>query len=126
LIVKNNKFEIVILILIIISSISLAFESPLNNPNGRKATILLWTDLVLTIIFTVEMILKMLAFGILFNGELSYLRNSENVLDFFVIAFSLVSLFLSVDLNSFKVLRLLRVLRPIRLIAKNEGLKISI
>jgi len=68
----------------------------------------------------------MLAFGIIFNGELSYLRNSENVLDFVVIAFSLVSLFLSVDLNSFKVLRLLRVLRPIRLIAKNEGLKISI
>jgi voltage-dependent calcium channel T type alpha-1G len=72
------------------------------------------------------MIMKMVAFGLLFNGDQSYFRISENNLDCLVVTFSLVSIFLPIDLSSFRVLRLLRVLRPIRIISRNEGLKISI
>jgi len=114
------------MILILISSVTLAYENPLDNPYGQRAKIIYEIDLVLTLIFAVEMLLKMFAFGIICNGKDSYFRKSENFLDFFVVICGLLSIFLTVDLRSLKILRLLRVLRPIRLISKNEGLKISI
>lgn len=39
---------------------------------------------------------------------------------------SIVDLFLEVKISFFKVIRLFRVLRPLRVISRNEGLKISI
>jgi presenilin-like A22 family membrane protease len=69
---------------------------------------------------------KILAFGYLFNGPDSYMRDYWNVIDFFIIIISVASASLpSVDLNVLKVIRLLRVLRPLKLISKNEGLKVS-
>jgi len=39
---------------------------------------------------------------------------------------SIVDLFVDIKLSFFKVIRLFRVLRPLRVISRNEGLKISI
>jgi len=39
---------------------------------------------------------------------------------------SIIDLFLKVKISFFKVIRLFRVLRPLRIISKNEGLRISI
>jgi len=73
------------------------------------------------------MLIKILAYGFVFNGPESYLRNYWNIIDFVIVSFSLVDLiFDNLSLGIFKVLRLLRVLRPLRLISKNEGLRISI
>lgn len=82
----------------------------------------------MTVIFTVELILKNIAFGFIVNGKNSYIRNPWNIIDFIIVLFSLISLFAQggVDLSIFKVLRLLRVLRPLRMISRNEGLKISV
>jgi len=48
------------------------------------------------LIFGLEMILKILAFGFLFNGSNSYLRNSSNILDFIVISLSVSNYRLSI------------------------------
>jgi len=56
-----------------ISSVQLAMERPLDDPNGKKTKILTIIDLVLTIIFTFECALQIICFGFLFNGEDSYL-----------------------------------------------------
>ena len=77
--------------------------------------------------FLVEAMLKIAVFGLVFNGPTSYLRNSWNILDFFIIVISVTSLFMGdSNLNTLKVLRLLRVLRPLRMISRNEGLKIAV
>lgn len=123
--VHTNQFEIFIVIMILVSSILLALEDPLkDNTNFVLALI----DLVITIIFVVEALLKIIALGFIINGEFSYLRQSGNILDFTVIIFSLLAL-TSSDNSAFatiKILRVLKVLRPLRLIARNEGLKIAI
>ena len=48
-------------------------------------------------------------------------------MDFFVVIITLISYFVQTrNLNSIKSLRLLKVLRPLRAISKNESLKVSI
>ena len=73
-----------------------------------------------------------MAFGFLMNGEFSYLRNGWNILDFLISMFSVsfknnflqaVSLF---NIPSLKFVKMLRILRPLRLISRNEGLKSSV
>lgn len=84
-------------------------------------------DYILTAIFSVEAILKLVAFGFAFCGSTSYIRNSWNILDLIVVTITLISYFVQTrNLNSIKSLRLLKVLRPLRAISKNESLKVSI
>lgn len=116
-----------IFIAIIISSVALAIENPLLDPESTVMKVLFMLDKVMTFVFLTELILKVITNGLLLNGKDSYLRNGWNVLDFIIVFFSIVSLFFSdVNLGIFKILRLLRVLRPIRVISKNEGLKVSV
>ncbi len=126
-VVSHPKFDWVILFFIAISSVLLAIESPLNDPDGLRVMILAYLDYVMTSIFTLEALAKIITYGFLFNGKKSYLRTVWNIIDFLIVVASLISIVLSgVDLSIFKVLRLLRVLRPLRVISRNEGLRISI
>ena len=105
----------------------LTLENPLNDPNGPLMEFLQYTDYVFTTIFVIECALKNIQTGFLFNGRNSYLRNAWNLIDFFIVAFSLVSVFsLGGDLKFIKVFRMIRVLRPLRMISRNEGLKIAV
>ena len=116
-IVKNPKFDMFILLLIAISSIFLALDNPLNDPNSSLASFLVYSDYILTSFFLAEAILKIIAFGFLFNGEVSYIRNGWNAIDFVVVIISIASLIISG--NKFKIVkifRLLRTMRPIRII----------
>jgi len=49
-------------------------------------------DLSTTMIFALESILKIIAFGLIFNGPNSYLRNAWNINDFVIVIFSIISL----------------------------------
>ena len=71
--------------------------------------------------------MKIVAFGFVFCGPESYIRNSWNIIDFVIVVLSIISIMpLNINLNIFKVLRLMRVLRPLRVISKNDGLRLSI
>jgi hypothetical protein len=81
----------------------------------------------ITVVFVLEACLKIVALGFLLNGRTSYLRSGWNILDFCIVSISLMSLFSSNDdYSSLKALRTLRVLKPLRLISRNESLKIVI
>jgi voltage-dependent calcium channel L type alpha-1D len=115
------------LFLIAVSSILLALDNPLNDPNNALMKILPLTDIVLTTFFAFEAILKIITFGFIFNGENSYLQNGWNIIDFIVVLISFISMLISsVNLKIIKIFRLLRVLRPLRVISRNKGLKIGI
>lgn len=73
----------------------------------------------------------MISRGLIFNGENSYFRFHAlwNLLDFTVVLISILSISLSQDgssLSILKVLRMGRLLRPLRVLSRNEGLRISI
>uniref|UniRef100_A0A8C1LA84 Voltage-dependent L-type calcium channel subunit alpha n=1 Tax=Cyprinus carpio TaxID=7962 RepID=A0A8C1LA84_CYPCA len=121
-IVNHNIFTNLILFFILLSSISLAAEDPVNNDSFRNQ-ILGYADYVFTGIFTIEIILKMTAYGA-FLHKGSFCRNYFNILDLVVVSVSLISSGVqSSAINVVKILRVLRVLRPLRAINRAKGLK---
>lgn len=120
-------FDRFILALIGISTLTLAFETPLDNPKGFKVTILTYIDYVMSSFFFCECLTKLIALGFIACGPNSYIRNPWNILDFTIVLSALISMiFVNVDLKAIKSLRILRVLRPLRIVAKNRGLKLAI
>ena len=63
-----------IIAVIVISAIQLALDSPLVDENSNLKKSLFWIDLATSIVFFLECLLKIFAFGFLFNGKWSYLR----------------------------------------------------
>jgi len=102
---EHPKFDNFIILLIIFSSIHLALENPLNDPNGLLVQILDWVDIILAFLFTCEAAIKIIAYGFVLNGPDSYLRNYWNAVDFVIVCFS-VNQWEIIQLDSF-----IRVLR---------------
>uniref|UniRef100_UPI00358FC450 voltage-dependent L-type calcium channel subunit alpha-1D-like isoform X2 n=1 Tax=Myxine glutinosa TaxID=7769 RepID=UPI00358FC450 len=121
-IVNHTSFTNLILVFILLSSMSLAAEDPIEPTSFRNA-ILSHFDICFTAVFTLEIVLKMTAYGAVMHQG-SFLRNSFNILDLFVVVVSLVSQGIqSSAISVVKILRVLRVLRPLRAINRAKGLK---
>jgi capsular polysaccharide biosynthesis protein len=67
-----------IVLCIFISAIQLALDSPLLNPDSHEKWVLSIIDLTTIVIFTLEVGVKIIAYGFLFNGKKSYLRGIWN------------------------------------------------
>jgi len=179
--VLSPTWDNTMLVFIIVSSLVLVLDNPLNDPDGDLQRVLFWTDVVFTTIFAIEAIIKILALGFIWdrvddvsknsllkknassgvNGDDSnpllmstptksfispgrskirrispealkdskaYLRNAWNCLDFFVVIVSILNLSTGSNssLKSLKALRALRTLKPLRLISRNDGLKVVV
>lgn len=76
-----------------------------------------WADWFFAIFFGVEFLFKIIAYGFVME-ENAYLRESWNILDFIIVVCSFIDISIaSIDLGFVKILRLLRTLRPLRLIS---------
>ena len=125
--VKTKYFEGLILSLIVISSVLLALDNPLNDPNSTLMKFLNYSDDILTAFFACESVFKIIIQGLIFNGKQAYLRTGWNIVDFFVVIVSIISLSITSNkLKIVKILRLLLVLRPLMVISRNKGLRIGI
>ena len=121
---KNIFFESFILLLILGSSIMIALDNPLSH--SKIKVILSKVFIALTIIFVVETIIKVVAKGVIFCGPNSYLLNPWNILDFVICITSVIDISATnSNYGIVKIFRLLRVIRPLRLISKNDSLKIA-
>ncbi|KAA0711746.1 Dihydropyridine-sensitive L-type skeletal muscle calcium channel subunit alpha-1 [Triplophysa tibetana] len=121
-IINATTFTNIILLFILLSSISLAAEDPID-PMSFRNQVLAYADIVFTSVFTAEIVLKMTTYGA-FLHEGSFCRNSFNILDLIVVGVSLLSMGMeSSAISVVKILRVLRVLRPLRAINRAKGLK---
>ena len=79
---------------------------------------------IISWIFIIECVVKIIVMGFYF-GEMTYLRDSWNVLDFIIVLFSVITFILSMfdglDIGFVRGFRALRALRPLRVVSKNEG-----
>uniref|UniRef100_A0A8C7KYW8 Voltage-dependent L-type calcium channel subunit alpha n=1 Tax=Oncorhynchus kisutch TaxID=8019 RepID=A0A8C7KYW8_ONCKI len=121
-IINATAFTNIILLFILLSSISLAAEDPID-PMSFRNQVLASADVVFTSVFTVEVVLKMTVYGAIMHPG-SFCRNSFNILDLIVVSVSLLSMLMeSSAISVVKILRVLRVLRPLRAINRAKGLK---
>ena len=119
-----DTFQSFILLLIVVSSINLALDSPILTAEDSSKQMIATLDTVLVIIFTVEMILKIFIMGLM-GMEGAYLSDKWNQLDAAIVLTSVLSSLNSGDqagiLGTFRVLRAFRALR---IAARYEELRI--
>nr|QFP39652.1 voltage-gated calcium channel subunit alpha 1-like protein [Tridacna squamosa] len=121
-IICHSYFGNIVLACILISSGMLAAEDPLNSKSDRNR-ILNYFDYIFTSVFTIEIIVKIVAYGLIIHKG-SFCRSFFNILDLIVVGVSLVSFVLDNEaISVVKILRVLRVLRPLRAINRAKGLK---
>ncbi|XP_006900735.1 PREDICTED: voltage-dependent N-type calcium channel subunit alpha-1B-like [Elephantulus edwardii] len=124
-IVTMRYFEMVILVVIALSSVALAAEDPVHTDSPRN-NVLKYMDYIFTGVFTFEMVIKMIDLGLLLHPG-AYFRDLWNILDFIVVSGALVAFAFSgskgKDINTIKSLRVLRVLRPLKTIKRLPKLK---
>ena len=82
-------------------------------------------DKFFTIAFFIEMVIKIVAIGLIMDDG-SYLRDNWNRLDFFIVWASMVELALSDLPIDIKIFRMLRVLRPLRFISHNVAMRLIV
>jgi hypothetical protein len=73
------------LLITIISSVQLGVDNPLNDPESMFSKVILIIDYILTAIFGLEALLKIIGNGLFFNGVRSYLRDGTNILDLLLV-----------------------------------------
>lgn len=64
----NKWFDNVILLLIFTSSVMLALDNPLNDPNSTESKVYGYIDYVHTVLFTFEMLIKIIGLGFFSNN----------------------------------------------------------
>jgi len=83
-------------------------------------------DQIFTVVFTLEMTLKILSDGFI-SHKFSYLRSPWNWLDFAIVIISLIGSFgPTSNMKAFKSLRTFRAIRPLRVIKRHIGLKVVV
>ena len=127
-IADDKRFEWVILVCIICSSLIMVFETPKNLDNASFARNMDIMDYVFTSVFALEMLTKWIALGVYNSDANSYLKNPWNVLDGSIVVVSVIGLSLEAtfEVGWVRALRTLRVLRPLRLIGRVKGLKVVV
>ena len=122
-IISNPIFDYSCLSVIIANSIALSMYDPLN-PTASDTGFLGSLDTVFLAWYSLEMVLKIVGLGFVFNKG-AYLRDSWNILDFVIVVSAYLQLAISSGAN-LSVLRSFRVLRPLRTISGIEGLRVIV
>ncbi len=127
-IVNNNWFDIFIIVVIVFTGILVGLET-------NKQFVAIYGELLTRLqhlvlfIFTVEMVLKVIAEG---SRPWRYFYDPWNILDFLIVGSSLLDLMLTLNANFlpvvrlFRLIRILRVLRVLRLISVFDELQIIV
>ena len=72
------------LVAILVSTVMLGLDNPLNDPNSMLARVLAVLDLVIVGIFLFEFAIKVVAMGFIV-ADGAYIRDIWNQLDFFLV-----------------------------------------
>jgi len=130
-------FDHIIMVFIGFSSVVMAFENPLADPNSTQVKVLQVLGTIFTVIFLLEVFVKVIALGAFCNygdGRKAYLRSFENILDFVIVIVSVLDSVQTWFLTSssggvisvMKIFRVVRMLRPLRLISRSKNLKVVV
>ncbi|KAL4420689.1 hypothetical protein ABPG75_010345 [Micractinium tetrahymenae] len=118
--VTMEATDYLLTLVVLLSCVEMAMETPAMDPAARKTQVLHWIDVGTTVVFAIEAALKVVAFG--FRPYLSF---GTNKLDLGVLVVSAVVLGLqsAVPMAHFlQVLRVLRAVRPLRMLSRSQSM----
>ncbi|XP_077473353.1 sodium channel, voltage-gated, type I-like, alpha isoform X4 [Stigmatopora argus] len=121
-ITTKQAFDVVIMVLIWLNMVTMMVET--DDQSEKKKDILSWINGVFICVFTGECLMKMIAL------RQYFFTNGWNVFDFIVVVFSIIGMSLSeliedyfVSPTLFRVIRLARIGRVLRLIKSAKGIR---
>ncbi|XP_049868679.1 voltage-dependent T-type calcium channel subunit alpha-1G-like isoform X3 [Pectinophora gossypiella] len=130
--VTRGWFDNIVLLFIALNCITLAMERPNIPPDSKERAFLSSANYVFTVVFAVEMFIKVVASG-MFYGPEAYFTSGWNIMDGSLVIISIIDLLMSLVSESsprifgiLRVFRLLRSLRPLRVINRAPGLKLVV
>ncbi|CAG7829685.1 unnamed protein product [Allacma fusca] len=136
-IISNQFFDFLIILVILCNCVTLAMLTNYEDTktgkikvNQKLNEVIEYVEYLFLFMYSLEMALKIVARGFAFN-KFSYIRNSWNILDFAVVTASAISIILmnlpsgspTIDLELFRSLRVLRVIKTISIV---PGLRLMI
>ena len=116
------------MLLIVLSSLMLALDTYKTAWEDNKLVQLIIDEIIdkiFTILFFLEMVVKIIALGLIMDDG-SYLRDNWNRLDFFIVWASMVEVALSNLPINVRIFRMLRTLRPLRFISHNVAMRLIV
>ena len=119
-IVESPPFDPIILITIICNCATMGWESPLDPEGTPKAHFIAVCEWVYLIIFTFELLSKVVAYGFAMHSD-SYLRDAWCQLDFTVVTLAWIPI-LFPSFGNYSVIRSVRALRPLRALKRVPGM----
>ncbi|XP_045478266.1 voltage-dependent T-type calcium channel subunit alpha-1G isoform X2 [Harmonia axyridis] len=130
--IEQKWFDNVVLLFIALNCITLAMERPNIPPTSKERVFLSSCNYIFTVVFTAEMFVKVVAAGMCY-GPNAYFTSGWNIMDGALVIISIVDLLMSFISSSsprifgiLRVFRLLRSLRPLRVINRAPGLKLVV
>ncbi|CAH0564653.1 unnamed protein product [Brassicogethes aeneus] len=130
--VTQKWFDNMVLLFIALNCITLAMERPNIPPDSLEKLVLKTCNYIFTVVFATEMFIKVVATGMCY-GPNAYFTSGWNIMDGSLVIISIIDIvmFLITDTSSrifgiLRVFRLLRSLRPLRVINRAPGLKLVV
>lgn len=126
-IIKRKAFEACTIVVIMANCITLTMSNANQEPTESEILM----ENIFQALYTIEMVLKILGMGFLFNKG-AYLRDYFNMLDFFIVTSAYLSMLQSSSGQgeseglSLSSLRAFRVLRPLRAVNNIPGLRLIV
>ena len=138
-IINTKAFDNISILVILANSFTMILDDSGTNDNPDPIWAILET--VFLVLYTIEMVFKILGLGFLFKED-AYLKDSWNILDFFIVVTSYSGVIQGGDEGAVENqeigeekddskfsaagLRVFRVLRPLKTISSIKGLKVLI
>lgn len=117
-------FDPVVLVTILANCGTMAWESPLDPTGTWKQGFLEVCEWLFLAVFTIELLAKMLAYGLIFNKH-AYLRDPWCQLDFVVVSLAWLPIIFP-GFGNFQALRAFRALRPLRALKRLPGMPVLV
>lgn len=115
-------FEYFFVVVALAAVIMMAMNHPSIDPDSVEGRAIWWAEITLNSLFTLEFILKSLAYGLVFEitQKKPYLKQIDRVIDFMVTIVTWISLLLTQRISYFYCLKPFRVIRLLNFL-KNVG-----
>ena len=120
---EHPLFEAIVIIVILVNCVFLAMMEPTKGDDEGRNVLVNSTEGIFTGLFLAELVIKVVAMGF-FLDDLSYMRDGWNIMDFIVVAASLIALFPGV--TNVSSIRTMRVLRPLRTVTVLPGIRVLV
>ncbi|KAK3278186.1 mitochondrial thiamine pyrophosphate transporter [Cymbomonas tetramitiformis] len=118
---KSSYFEGVVITIIAANCLALCLYVPSDPPDSSRNKLLDLLDFIFTICFTIELVLKLLCYGLR-----DYLKDSWHWLDVVVVAAGYMSVLIGSASENLSPIKIFRILRPLRTITMFPGLRLLV